>query len=148
MQWTIEGGVSASVAVICLVIAGLIWTAGDRHTPRAVVALVICGSVGLAGTPIGETFHDIVAWVDAQAGQLIGKFTGEVIFGVVFLISMYMLCAAVWKKSIDLTTLVFAVTTPTAATVAPGVFGVTSLWIFTGIAGVVAWPIAQMFALT
>lgn len=148
MDWSIASGVSAAVAVICLVIAGLIWTVGDQHTPRVVVALVIAGSVGLTGTPVGEWLHSIVGWLDTQAGSLIGQLTGEIVFGLVFLVVMYMLCIHVWKRKIDLSTLAFALSAPTAAVIVPGTVGVVALWIFTAIASIVGWPIAYLFALT
>lgn len=147
MEWTMTAGISVAASVICLVVAGLIWTVGQQHTPRVVVALVLSGAVGLMGTPFGRWVHDVVSWFDHQTGAIIGKFTGTVVFGIVFLVVVYILCVHVWKRRIGLTTLFYALTAPPAAAIVPGMVGVAALWIFTAIASIVGWPIAYLFAL-
>ena len=137
-----------AAAVICLVIAGLIWTVGQQHTPRIVVALILAGAVGLTGTPFGNWMHSVVAWADEQAGALMGKITGTVVFGIVFVVVVYILCVHIWKRRIGLTTLFYALSAPPAAAIVPGAIGVGALWIFTAIASIVGWPIAWLFALT
>jgi hypothetical protein len=116
-------GISASVGLVCLVAAFLIWTVGGKHTPRLVVLLVIAGTVGILGSPVGGWLRTAVGYLDSLAATATGRLTGTVVVGLVGLISLYVLIVHMKNKAISVRTLAAAVITPVAITSVPGVVG-------------------------
>lgn len=115
--------ISAAAGIICLVAAALIWTVGERHTPRLTVLLIVTGTVGILGTPVGSWLRTAVGWVDQLLGRLTGALTGTVVTGLLAMASLYVLVVHLWKRTIDKRTLIAAVITPLAMATMPGVIG-------------------------
>jgi hypothetical protein len=136
--------VSATVGLVCLVAAGLIWTVGNRHTPRLVVALVITGMVGLTSTTFGGWSRQIMAWLNTT-DRLTGRLTGVVVVGLVAAVALYVLVIHVRRNSIGNKTLVSAAIVPLAVTSIPGPIGAAAVTLVSAISGSVAWAITSAF---
>lgn len=137
--------VSATVGLVCLVAAALIWTVGARHTPRLVVALVITGMVGLASTPFGGWARQVVDWLSTTTNRVTGRLTGVVVVGLVAAIALYVLAIHVHRRTIDNKTLVSAAIVPLAVTSIPGPIGAAAVTLVTALSGSVAWAITSAF---
>lgn len=138
-------GVSAAVGLICLVSAGLIWTVGQKHTPRLVVVLVLVGVLGLVATPVGAWLRSAVGWVDSLTGRLTGQLTGVVITGLIGFIALYVLVAHMYRRNINGKTLLAAGVVPIAATTIPGVIGTVAVSLTTALATAVAAVVGVIF---
>jgi len=137
--------VSATVGLVCLVAAGLIWTVGNRHTPRLVVALVITGMTGLASTAFGNWARQVIAWLNDTTDRLTGRLTGVVVVGLVAAIALYVLIVHVRRNSVDNKTLVSAAIVPLAVSSIPGPIGAAAATAISALAGTVAWSITSAF---
>lgn len=137
--------VSATVGLVCLVAAGLIWTVGNRHTPRLVVALVITGMVGLGSTTFGTWARQVVGWLNQTTDRVTGQLTGVVVVGLVASIALYVLIVHLRRNSIDTKTLVSAAIVPIAVTSIPGPIGAAAVTAVTALSGAMAWAITSAF---
>ena len=137
--------VSATVGLVCLVAAGLIWTVGNRHTPRLVVALIITGMVGLGSTAFGGWARQAVGWLNQTTDRLTGQLTGVVVVGLVAGIALYVLIVHLRRNAVDNMTLVSAAIVPIAVTSIPGPIGAAAVTAVSALSGTVAWAISAAF---
>ena len=144
---TPTGGVTAAVGLVCLVAACLIWTVGRGHTPRLVVALVIAGSVGIVGSPLGGWIRRAVLYLDQLAGTATGRLTGVVVTGLIGLIALYVLAVHLWHNSVDIRTLAAALIAPVAMTSVPGVVGTVGASVLGAIASAVGMAVGAAFGI-
>jgi hypothetical protein len=131
------GGVSATTGLLCLVIAGIMWWAADRWHPRVIVALVITGMSGLAGSAFGAKLHDVAVYVDQWVGQFIGQYTGAAFSGIVALVVLALVVVAMWKDRVTAKTLVAAMFVPVTVVMIPGMVGQVGASAVTGLASAV-----------
>lgn len=137
--------VTATVGVVCLVAAALIWTVGGRHTPRLVVALVMTGVAGIASTAAGSWLREAVGWLNTAVAGVIGRLTGAVVVGLVAAIALYVLVVHLRNRSVDNKTLVSAAIVPVAVTSIPGPIGAAAATAVSALTGTVAWAITAAF---
>ncbi len=147
MNSAVSAAVTASVGLVCLVAAALIWTVGRRHTPRLTLALVITGMVGLAGTQVGSWGRTAVGWANNLLGQVAGRLTGTVVAGLLAAALFYVVVTHVWRRDIDTKTLVAGGVLPLAVTSVPGSIGaVMSTGVFM-VANTMGWAVGALFGL-
>lgn len=144
----LQQGVSATVGVIALVAAALIWTVGNKHTPRLVVLLVMTGVAGLLGSQLGGWLRDGIGWADHTVGEAIGRLTGVIVLGLIAIVATYMLVMRVRARHIDNRTLGVAAVVPVAVSTIPGPAGAVAFGVITAITGAVGWAIGSLFGLT
>ncbi len=137
--------VSATVGLLCLIAAALIWTVGQKHTPRLVVVLTFVGTLGIANTVMGGWLRSAVGWVDDITGQLTGALTGAVIVGLIGMVAFYVLIVHVWKRNITTKTLIVAAVAPLAVTSIPGVVGQVAMSLTGALATATATLVGVVF---
>lgn len=144
---TFAGGVSATVGLLCLVAAALMWTICRRWQPRVIVFLILTGMFGLAGSTFGGWVRTAVAWADRLVGRMTGQMTGVVITGLIALIALVVVVAHLWFGTVSRTTLIAALVLPVVVTTIPGVVGDVSTTAVTGLTSAVGGGIAAAFGL-
>ena len=118
---------TATVALACLVAAGLLWFVGG-HFPRVTLLLVITASAGLAGTSIGVNLHNAVDSLIGQANAATASWLGGGIGSLVGLILAYVVYIHWDRRQITYTTLACAALLPLVAALTPGTGGRILLW--------------------
>jgi hypothetical protein len=144
---TFAGGVSATIGLICLVAAALMWTIGRRWQPRVIVVLVLTGMTGLSGSQVGGWVRTAVAWADGLAGRLTGQMTGVVLVGLVATVALVVVVAHLWFGTVSRATLLAALVLPVAVTTVPGIVGDVSTTAVTAVTSVVGGAAAAAFGL-
>lgn len=134
---TVVGGVSATMGLLCLIAAGFMWFLADRWHPRIVVALVLSGMAGLAGSGVGMWMHRTASGLDRWLGQFIGQFTGTALTGLVAIIVLTFVGIAMWKNRVSGKTLVAAAFVPVTVAMIPGMIGQAGTSVVTGLASAV-----------
>ena len=120
-------GVTATVAVFCLVAAGLLWFVGG-HFPRVTLLLVITASAGLAGTSLGVNLHNAVNSLVGQADKVSTSVIGGAVGGFIGLVLAYVIYIHWDRRQITYTTLAAAILLPMVAAATPGTGGKVLLW--------------------
>jgi hypothetical protein len=120
-------GVTATVAVFCLVAAGLLWFVGG-HFPRVTLLLVITASAGLAGTSIGKDIHNAVDNLIGQADTASTNLIGGAVGGFLGLILAYVIYIHWDRRQITYLTLASAFLLPMVAAATPGTGGRVLIW--------------------
>jgi len=120
-------GVTATVAVFCLIAAALLWFVGG-HFPRVTLLLVITASAGLAGTSLGVDLHNGVDSLVGQADKVSTSLIGGAVGGFIGLILAYVIYIHWDRRQITYTTLAAAILLPMVAAATPGTGGKVLLW--------------------
>ncbi|MGP3979406.1 hypothetical protein ACTWQF_36445 [Streptomyces sp. 8N114] len=115
--------ISVTVAVLCLVAAGLLRTVGRRKAPRLTTLLVLAGVVGIVGTPVGSWLRTAVGWADSSLSTIIGRYTGATAVGLIGLVTAAVVGFDLFHKSINNRTLACAAVVPVAGVSIPGTAG-------------------------
>src|SRR5690348_14600436 len=118
--------VSTSVALVCLVAAGLMWTVGNKHFIRVIPVLVLTGTIGIIATPVGVKLNRAITWTLDLIGRTVGGWfnsTTVVITGIIAGGLVYALVMDLKKPSIDNRTLGYAAAVPFTAALIPGPLG-------------------------
>jgi hypothetical protein len=142
-----NGGISASVGLVCLVAAVLMWTVGRRQTPRLAVLLVLTGAVGLLGSTLGGWLRTGVGYLDQLAATATGRLTGTVVVGLVGLVTLYVLSVHLFNNTISFRTLAAAVIAPVAITSVPGVIGSVGAGVVNAIASGIGMAVGAAFGI-
>ena len=139
--------VSTSVALVCLVAAGLMWTVGNKHGIRIIPILVLTGTAGIIQTPVGAKIGRAITWtLDLIGGTASGWFstTAAVITALIAGALFYKLVMDLKKPSIDGRTLGCAVAVPFTASLIPGAIGAGIVTLLGGLAGLIASGIGSV----
>jgi len=143
---TLNGAVSATIGLVALLAAGLIWFFGN-HTPRLVVLLVMTGMAGMVGTPLGKWVRHVVDWANEQTGKLTTRWTGAAVAGLLAIAAVYILVVRMKDRKVDNLTIGTAAVVPVAVATIPGPLGGAAFNVVTGITSVVGWAISQALGL-
>lgn len=124
--------VSATVGVVALLAAALIWFFGN-HTPRVVVLLLMTGVAGILGTPVGRWLRGLTDWSNRELAGVTANFTGAAVYGLVAIAATYILAVRMWRKKVTKLTLVCAAAVPVAVSTIPGPVGNAAYAVVTGV---------------
>jgi hypothetical protein len=139
--------VSLTAGVICLVLAVLIRTTGEDHSPRAVVVLLLTGVTGLLGTPVGHWIHDGVNKGNHALSEVISPVVGPVTLSVLAFVPAYIVGIHWHRHRINDRTYVAAISLPFLVTLIPGWVGaILTLAVF-GPADLLGWAVVTLFNL-
>ena len=138
----LNGAVSASIGLVALVAAALLWFVGD-HFQRLTVLLVMVASAGLVGTPLGRLMRSVVDWADQGTSQLETRWFGSAVGGLIAAVALYVVAVHLKKNQVSAWTLAAAAVVPIAVVTIPGPLGAAALTVVTAVVSVVAWPIGQ-----
>lgn len=142
------GLASAGVGVICLLAALLVWNLWDGAAPRRIVlALVITGSTGLAGSQLGVWLRDLTGEADAVVASAAGQVTGSAISGLLGIVALGVVIYGVVKQ-VNRWTLIAAAVLPLVVLTIPGPAGQMLTNLVNFIAGLIGWLVAAPFGLT
>jgi hypothetical protein len=153
---TITTVVGTSEAVVCLILAAMLWTnrIGKRQAHRAVVFLVIAGAAGFAyGTSVHLWFHDFTDGIDAGFKGATVSLLGVSFFAAIMIGAACVVAYKVYhdwragKGKIKWHTLATGSVLPLLVASVPGVIGTWLMGLTTVAAAIGGAPVGAGFAM-
>lgn len=117
------GAVSAGTGVAMYLAAVLFYWKGHQHTPRIIALLVLGGTVGIIGTPVGGYLRQAVGYVDSLIAQFAGAYLGAAVTGLIAIAALYVFVHDMWTKTVAWDTYLSAVVLPISVATIPGFLG-------------------------
>jgi hypothetical protein len=120
---TSTGGASASLGLLCLLIAAIMWWVADRYRPRVVVVLVLAGMTGIVGSGFARGLHHGAVYTDNAMGRFLGQYTGASIVGLVAILALAFVVIGLGKDKVTGKTIFAAMLVPVTVAMIPGTVG-------------------------
>ncbi|WP_030375549.1 hypothetical protein [Streptomyces rimosus] len=141
----LEAGISVTVGVVALLVAGLLHFVGGRVWPRITVLLIVIGMMSIVGTPVGQLLRRWAGTADGWLSGVLTSWLGAAVSGLTGITVAIILGLDVWKKHIGTRTLGCAAALPVAGATIPGPAGAVVMGVCGALAGVVGGGGQWMF---
>ena len=144
---TVNAVVSGSVILICLGLALIMWTVGNKHWPYVILSLVAVGFGGLMATKVGSVVRTAMARVGAFTAVIGGKIGVPVVLSAIAVLLVVYLVYKLRSKKIDVRAVAATGGVAVLSGAVPGAVGATLAYTIGGLAWLASWLIGLLFGI-
>jgi hypothetical protein len=142
----LNGAVTAAIGLIALVAAAALWFTG-QNAPRLTVLLVMTGTSGILGTPVGAWLRSASDWLNQTTNSITARWAGTTVTGLLAGVATFVLIIRMKDNKVDNWTLALAVLVPVSVASIPGPLGHAAYTAVVAVVAVIGWAISQAFGI-
>jgi hypothetical protein len=132
---------------VCIGIAGVMWTVGQKHWPWVILILVLTASAGLMNTQIGAWARLGTGWLSSLLTGFTGRLGVTITLAVLAVTLIVYLAYRLKNRQIDIRTVAAVAGVPIAVGSIPGVVGGALATGLGMVVELVTWGISAAFGL-